>query len=124
MEFTLDPSRETYIKITISGLITKSRLIPVMAEILQHPQYPDKHMYWDLTQASMGLSIGDLKEIIGVLRLYKPGKKNFADRSSILVSGKMNKAMGELFVTMTKVLPVKYRIFTAPDEAENYLISV
>ena len=120
MKFTLDPSHEKYIKLTITGVITKSGLIPIMSEVLQHPQYPDKHMYWDLTQAGMGLSIGDLKEIIGVMRLYKP-EKNFADRSAILVSGKMNKAMGELFVTMTKLLPVKYRIFTDPAEAEGYI---
>ncbi|WP_022666785.1 hypothetical protein [Desulfospira joergensenii] len=123
MDFTLDPSHEKYIKITISGLIVKSQLITVMSEILHHPQFLEKHTYWDLTQGSMGLSIGDLKEIIGVLRLYKPEKKNFADRSSLLVPGKMNKAIAEMFVTMAKVLPFKYRVFNDPEKAEAYLIS-
>lgn len=102
-------------KITISGLI------PVMAQVLQHSQYPDRHVYWDLTQADMGLSIGDRREIIGVLRLYQPEKKSFSDRSSLLVSGSLNRAMGDLFVSMAKVLPFKYRIFTDPEEAEAYL---
>jgi hypothetical protein len=123
MDFKLDASHKKYIKITISGLVMKPALISVMAKILQHPEYLDKHTFWDLTEASMGLSIADLKEIVGVLRLYKPERKNFADRAAMLVSGKLNSAMLEMFVTMSKLLPIKYRVFNDWDKAEAYICS-
>jgi len=123
MDFELDASHEKYIKITISGLIVKLELISVMAEILQHSEYMDKHTFWDLREASMGLSIGDLKEIVGVLRLYKPERKDFADKAALLVPGKMHSAMAEMFVTMSKLLPIKYRVFNDWNKAEAYLCS-
>ena len=123
MEFELDASHQKYIKITLSGLVMKPELISVMAKILQHPEYLDKHTFWDLTEASMGLSITDLKEIVGVLRLYKPERKDFANRAAMLVSGKLNSAMLEMFVTMSKLLPIKYRVFNDWDKAEAYICS-
>jgi hypothetical protein len=83
----------------------------------------DKHTFWDLDEANMGLSIGDLKEIIGVLRLYKPARKDFADKAALLVPGKFNSAMAEMFVAMAKLLPIKYRVFNDPKQAESYLCS-
>ena len=123
MDAEFDSSHTQYIKITISGLIVKPELISVMAEILQHPEYLDKHTFWDLTEASMGLSIGDLKEIVGVFRLYKPERKDFADKSALLVPGKMNTAMAEVFIAMSKLLPIKYRVFNDWERAEAYLCS-
>ncbi len=123
MDAVLDSSHARYIKITISGVLVKPELIAVMAQILQHPEYLDKHTLWDLTEASMGLAIADLMEIVGVLRLYKPARKDFADKAALLISGKFNSAMAEIFVTMSKVLPVKYRIFNDWDKAEAYVCS-
>ena len=122
-EIDLDWSHKKYIAITISGLLVKSELLPVMAEILQHPDYLIKHTLWDLRQTDSGLSMGDLKEIAGVMKLYKPRTPNFADRSALLVPGRMNSAMAEVFVAMTKLLPVKYRVFRDQAEAEAYLLS-
>lgn len=67
MEAELDSSHAQYIKLTINGLIVKPELISVMAQILQHPEYLDKHTLWDLREANMGLSIADFKEIVGVM---------------------------------------------------------
>ena len=122
METELDWSHDIYVKITISGLLVKPELISLMAEILQHPDYPSRHTFWDLRQCGMGLSIADLKEIIGVLKLYRP-RENFADKAALLVPGKMNSAMAGVFVTMTKLLPIKYRVFSNWEEAEDYVSS-
>jgi len=123
MDTELDSSHTQYIKITITGLIVKPELISVMAQILQRPDYLDKHTFWDLKEANMGLSIGDLKEIVGILRLYKPERNNFADKAALLVPGQFNSAMAEMFVTMSKLLPIKYRVFNDWNKAENYLCS-
>ncbi|MDX2441034.1 MAG: hypothetical protein QNK40_10850 [Desulfobacterales bacterium] len=123
MDFELDASHEKYIEITISGLIVKPELISVMAEILQHSEYMDKHTFWDLREASMGLFIGDLKEIVGVLHLYKPERKDFANKAALLVPGKFNSAVAEIFVAMSKLLPIKYRVFNDWEQAEAYLYS-
>lgn len=121
MNFELDTAHAGYFSVTISGLIVKTELIPLMAEILQHPEYESKHTFFDLREADMGLSIGDLKEIIGILRLYRPRKKNFADKSALLVSGKLHSAIADMFVTMTGLLPVKYRVFRKREQALAYL---
>jgi len=123
MEAELDSSHAQYIKITITGLIVKPELISVMAKILQHPEYLDKNTLWNLRKANMGLSIWDFKEIVGVLRLYKPERKSFADKAALLVPGQFNSAMAEMFVTMSKLLPIKYRVFNDWDKAEDYLCS-
>jgi hypothetical protein len=121
MDAVIDSSHDRYMKITISGVLVKPELIAVMAQILQHPEYPDKHTLWDLTRASMGLSIADLKEIVGVMRLYRPARKDFADRAALIIPGKFNTAMAEVFVAMSKVLPIKYRVFNDRDKAEAYV---
>lgn len=123
MEVDLDWSHDRYVKITVSGLLVKPGLIALMSEILQHPDYTKKHTFWDLRDTKMGLSISDLKEIVGVLKLYRPGEGSFADRSALLVPGKMNNAMAQMFVTMTRLLPIKYRVFTERDAAENFLLA-
>ncbi len=123
MDFTLDTSHEKYIKIKVSGMVTKSYFISAVSQLVQHPEYIDKHSFWDFTEASMGISIEDLHEIVGILRLYKPKQKNFANRSALLVPGQMNHAMVNVFATMTKLLPFKYKVFKDWDKAEAYLCS-
>ncbi len=121
MKFTLDATHDKYIKIVVSGLVVKPELISVISQLMQHPDYLDKHSFWDFTESNMGLSIGDLQEIVGVLRLYKPKQKNFADKSALLVSGQMNSAMVNVFATMAKVLPFKYKVFKDKDSALSFL---
>ncbi len=123
MDFTFDTTHEKYIKINVSGIVVKSEIISTMSQLLQHPEYLDKHSYWDFREATMGLSIGDLSEIAGILRLYKPKQKQFANKSALLVSGQMNSAMVDVFATMTKMLPFKYKVFKNPDDALAFLCS-
>ncbi len=122
MQTDIDWSHDRYVKITVTGTMVKPDLIALMAQILQHPDYIKKHVFWDLRDVTMGLSIADLKEIVGVLKLYRPGIDDFADRSALLVPGKMNNAMAQVFVTMTRLLPVKYRVFTDWQSAEKFLL--
>ncbi len=123
MDFTLDASHEKYIRIIISGMVVKSEIISAISQLLQHPEYLDKHSYWDFRKATMGLSINDLSEIVGILRLYKPKQKQFANKSALLVSGEMNSAMVNVFATMTKMLPFNYKVFSNKDHALSFLSS-
>ncbi len=91
----LDDSHPIYIKMTITGVIDKSILTQAMLELMRHPEYLDKHSYWDFTKGKMSVSIGDLKEIIEALRLYKPEKEVFANKSAFVVDSKLNQAMGD-----------------------------
>ncbi|WDP89033.1 MAG: hypothetical protein HUN04_04525 [Desulfobacter sp.] len=123
MAFELDSPHDKYIKIKVSGVIEKATLISAISQLMNHPEYTDKHSYWDFTNASMGLTISDLNEIAGVLKLYKPGTKNFADKSALVVPGTLTSAMAEMFVKMSNVLPFKYRVFTEPNDAIEFLCS-
>ncbi len=123
MDFELDTSHEIYIKITATGIVDKASLISAISQLMQHPEYLDKHSYWDFTNASMGLSIADLTEIAGVLRLYKPKRKDFANKSAVLVSGSFNHAMVNVFATMSKALVFNYRVFQDRKKLETFLCS-
>ena len=121
MEYELDTSHETYIKISVSGVVDKVNLIAAISELVMHPDYEKKYSLWDFSRGKMGLSIGDLKEVVGILRLYKIKSKNFANKSAILVPGMLNKAIADVFTTMSKFLPFEYKVFTEFDKAEAFL---
>jgi len=121
VKFELDASHSIYIKMRVTGIVDKPGLISAISELMQHPEYLDKHSFWDFTQANLGLSISDLNEIVGILRLYKPRQKEFANRSSILVTGPMTSAIVDMFVKMTALLPFNYRVFNDAKEAEAFL---
>ncbi len=70
MKHTLDNSHSVYIQMNVTGVVDKSGLLSAMSELINHPDYQDKHSLWDFTHATMGLSIGDLGEIVGVLGLF------------------------------------------------------
>jgi hypothetical protein len=123
MDFELDSSHDNYIAMTVSGGVDKAGLISAISQLVQHPEYLDKHSFWDFTKADMGLTMGDLSEIIGVLRLYKPAQSDFADKSALLIPGKMNQAMVNVFVTLAKVLPFKYKVFNDSNKAKSFLSS-
>ncbi len=121
MEFKIDASHNKYIKIVVSGLVSKTEIISAISELIQHPEYMNKHSFWDFRLATMGLSIGDIHEVVGILSLFKPNQKPFANKSALLVSGQMNSAMAKVFTTMTKLLPFKYKVFKDKVTAVSYL---
>ncbi len=43
MEFKIDASHNKYIKIVVSGLVSKTELISAISELIQHPEYMNKH---------------------------------------------------------------------------------
>ncbi len=121
MNYTLDVSHEKYIKIIVSGHIDKTSLVEAISEVMQHPDYVQKNTFWDCRSGSMGLTIGDLNEIVGILKSYKPKEKIIGNKSAIVVPGEMNKAMMEIFVTMSKWFPINFKIFTDIDKAIKFV---
>jgi len=121
MGFTIEADHPAYLKIIVDGLMEKTVVLSAMAELLNHPDYCEKHSYWDLSNARMGLSLQDLKEIIGVMRLYKPRRKTFANKSAIVVDGKLEIAMANMFVTLSTLAPFRYKAFTNHEKARHYL---
>ncbi len=120
MEYRIEDHHNGYIKIVIHGPLVKDKILPVMSELLCHPEYPVKNSLWDLRGATMNLSFEDLKEIVGIMKLYKPKTKKFANKSALLVSGKLEIALANLFVLIAKFLPFDYRAFTSLSEAEVF----
>lgn len=117
----IDSSREDYIKITVEGVITKDIMITAISELMHHKDYITKHSLWDLSGGSLGLSIGDLREIVGILNLYKPKERSFANKSAIVVPSEMHKAVVNIFISMSKMLPFKYMVFERIDNAKAFL---
>ncbi len=123
MEYTLDNSHSVYIQMNVSGVVDKSGLLSAMSELVMHPDFTDKHSLWDFTQATMGLSISDFGEIAGVLGLYKSQKKNFANKSALLIPNLMELSMAKMFVSISKLLPFKYKVFKTREKALVFLVN-
>ncbi|MCP3873986.1 MAG: hypothetical protein GY699_12620 [Desulfobacteraceae bacterium] len=124
MEYDLNTSIEKYIEVTVSGLVDKTGLIAAISELMNHPDYTQKNTLWNFYESSIDLNIGDLKEISEVLSFYKPEDKKFANKSAIVVPGEMHKAMVDLFISMSKFLPFKYKAFRDKEKAKAFLQSL
>ena len=123
MTYKIDASHEKYITITVSDVLERANLVAAISELMHHPEYLTKHSFWDLTEATMGLTLGDLTSIASALSHFKPKEKNFANKSAIVVPGQMHKAMGDVFISMAKHLPFKYRVFNDKKKAATFLCS-
>lgn len=121
MNYTLDNSHPAYIQINTQGLVEIKSFMPALSELLSHPEYPSKHTIWNFSQSQIGLSIGDMKEIAGVLRLYKPTEKNFANKSALVVPDNMARAMAGFYISISRLLPFDYRIFKGLEDARAFV---
>lgn len=122
MEYQLDASHARYIRMTVTGMVEKKGLTDAMSELMGHADYSDKHTLWDFTRAAMGLSLSDLGEIAGVLRLYKTRNKKFASKSALVVPGLMDMSMAKIYVSLSQLLPFDYRVFQSIEDALDFLI--
>ena len=122
-DYQFDSSHEKYIKITVSGILTKEEIIATMTELMQHPEYSYKHSLWAFSKFSMGLSIENLKEIADIVRDYKPKGINPALKSAIVVPGKVYKEIAVLFIKAATEQPFNYQAFTDKDAAISFLCS-
>ena len=121
MGHTLNADNSTYIRMTVQGLLDKAAAMAAMDELLAHPEYPVKHTLWDLRAARMGLSIQDLREIAGILKLYTPPSKDFANKAAFVINNRMELAMANIFISLSAFLPFKYKAFPKIEPAETYL---
>ena len=122
VDYKLDNSHQKYIRIIVVGGIEKNDIISAMKDLMTHSDYPVKHTLWDMSGAHQGsIDVLDIKEIIGVLRLYRPKQENFAGKSVFLVSGAMNKALLNVYINLSKMLPFSYRVYTDRVKAVEFL---
>ena len=123
MEYRIDDSHQHYIKIVVNGALEKDRVIEVIKDLVTHPEYEKKHSLWDMANAEQGtFDIMDIREIVGFLRLYRPKRKDFADRSVFIVASEMNRVFVNIYITLSKILPFKYHVCTELSEAEAFLV--
>jgi hypothetical protein len=123
MKYTIDASDEKYIRVTGTGVLDRNSLMSAMSELMRHPEYAQKHSLWDFSGVSFGITLQDLEGIVGFLSLFQPLDKNFANRSALVVPGKMYQAMAEMFVSMTQNLIFEYKVFQDKRDALGFLKS-
>ncbi len=123
MGYQIDDKNDEYISITLTGMMDKQCIISALSELLNHPDYHKKHSLWDFSEARMGLTLGDLSEIIGVLRLFKTIENKFANRSALVITGKLQLAMGNVFISMATMLPFDYKVFENKEAAKTFLLA-
>ncbi len=121
MNHQLNNSQPDYIRMVVTGVVEKANFIKAISELINHPDYHCKHVLWDFSSADMGLSMGDLLEIAGVLRLFKAKDKNFANKSALLIPDHMHRAMANIFVSISKLLPFEYKVFKTNNAAMHFL---
>lgn len=122
MGYELNVSHETYIEVTANELITKDELIKAISMLMLHDEYTEKHVLWNFSEASWKVNIGDLREVLGVVRLYKP-ETEFANKSAIVVPDDINRALVEVFIMMTRLLPFDCKVFRKKEDAVGFISS-
>ena len=123
MGYRIDSGQTRYIQVTVDGVLDRETALAELNDVLTRPDYPDRHTLWDFTGANMGLNIQDIEEITGVLRLYRPAGPGFANRVALVVSGRMELAMANIFIAAAKLLPFKYKAFLDLNAARTFASS-
>ena len=119
----LNDSQSSYIQIVVTGVVEKATLLEAMSEVFRHPDYNFKHSLWNFSNAtSLGLSIVDMKELVGILKLFKIKDKTFANKVALLIPNHLHQAMATIFVSLSKLLPFEYKIFQTREAAINFLV--
>lgn len=119
----LNDSHSSYIHIVVTGVVEKKSLLDAMSEVFQHPDYHFKNSLWDFSNATgLGLSMGDMKEIVGILKLFKTKDKTFANKVALLIPDHLHQAMAALFISLSKLLPFEYKVFQTRDAAIHFLV--
>lgn len=121
MGYRLEPDHNSYLHIILEGRLDKATALAAMNDLMIHPEYPVKNTLWDFDKVQMGLNLQDIGEIVGILRLYKPVNKKFANRVAFLVKNQMELAMANVFIAGTALLPFKYKAFTDLNKARRFL---
>ncbi len=121
MPYSIKNHHQNYLEIVVKGLFDKKSALAAMNELLNHPEYYDKNSLWNFSSAQVGLSLMDLKEIAGVMKLFIPKQKQFADKVALFVSGRVHLGIANIFVTLSTLLPFKYKAFSDIKKAKAYL---
>ena len=122
MDYQLNTSQPAYIQIVVTQVVKKTSLVNAMSDVFQHPEYPFKHSLWDFSAATgMGLNIGELREIIGMLRLFRPRGNNFANKVALVVPNHLHRAMAGIFISLATLLPFEYKVFKTNGAAIKFL---
>ena len=119
----LNTSHASYIHIIVTGVVEQASLLDAMSEVFQHPDYHFKHSLWDFSNATgLGLNMGDMKELVGILKLVKTKDKTFANKVALLIPDHLHQAMATLFISLAKLLPFEYKVFQTRDAAILFLV--
>ncbi len=120
MGFALEP-HDHYLEVVFDGVLVKHTVLSSINQLLNHPEYYEKHSLWNMTDSRVGFSMTDIKEIIGVMRLFSPKKADFANRSALLVAGQVNVSLAEIVIEMARSLPFDFKVFSDPSRAKKHL---
>lgn len=123
MIYQLNDSHSSYLQIIVTGVVEKTSLLDAMSALMRHPDYHHKHSLWDFSCATtMGLSMDDMKELVGILKLFKTEDKAFANKAAMLIPDHLHQAMATIFVSLSTLLPFEYKIFQTREAAINFLV--
>lgn len=109
------------LEITIEGELTKHLFFMALGELLNHPDYYDRHSLWNLLKAKVAISFRDMKEVAYLMRMYTPERGVVSRKSAIVVSGALNVSIAKMFIEMFNYLPFEYRTFEDYSEAITFL---
>lgn len=101
--------------------MNKDSLLTAISDLMQHPNYHDRHSFWDCTCATLEMSIFDFTEIVNILKPYTPPGRHFKNKVAILLEGEMNKAIMTFFISWTKMLPFNFQVFTKRDDLITFI---
>ncbi len=112
-----------YLEVVFDGVLAKHTVLSSLNQLLNHPEYYEKHSLWNMSESKSGVSMNDFKEIVGVMRLFSPKQIDFANKSALLVSGQVNTSLAEMFTEMARTLPFDFKVFSDSSSARAHLMN-
>ncbi len=120
-KYEIDNQHECFLEIVIRGEITKHIFLATLSELVNHPEFYEKHILLNILNAQIALNFAEMKEIAGVMRLYTFQEKITSKKFAVLASGAFTVSVAQMGIDLFSYLPLEYNTFNDSDDAINFL---
>jgi hypothetical protein len=118
--FTIEDT-PLFLRVTFSGDVGERLLFMAIDKITTHASYPDKNDLWLFHGCSSSFSHASLYGLVRAIENSYP-KSPRRNKTALVTSTAMHKALAELFLEEAVHLPYTIRAFSDQHSAESWLL--
>lgn len=120
-KYEINNQHDCFLEIIIQGDITKHIFLATLSELVNHPEFYEKHLLLNILNAQIALNFAEMKEVAGVMRLYTFQENMTSKKFAVLASGAFTLSVAQMGIDLFSYLPLEYSTFIDPEDAINFL---